>query len=111
MSIASYDWYIIGILIGLTVVSLITRAGYFIFGDYLPLPDSVRRALRYAPVAALTAIILPELFPWSAQDGPGLDPYKLIAAFFAVLAYWRTRSAVWLMVIGMAVYWLCRFLI
>ena len=108
---ATYDWYIIGIIVGLALMSLVTRAVYFIFGDHLPLSDGVRRALRYAPVAALTAIILPEILPWSVQDGPRLDPYKLIAAFFAVLAYWRTRSAVWLMVTGMAAYWLSRFLI
>lgn len=108
---ASYDWYIIGVIVGLALISLLTRAGYFIFGDHLPLSDSVRRALRYAPVAALAAIIVPEMLPWSAQEGARIDPYKLIAAFFAVLAYWRTQSTVWLMVVGMAAYWLCRFLI
>ena len=110
MSITQYDWYTIGVIACLAIVSLLTRAGYFVFGDYLPLPEGVRRALRYAPVAALTAIILPEIFPWSAQEAPRLDPYKLIAALVAVLAYLRTRSAVWLMVAGMIAYWLSRAL-
>lgn len=110
MSFTQYDWYILGAVICLTVVSILTRAGYFLFGDHLPLPSSVRRALRYAPVAALTAIILPEIFPWSVQQPPSIDSYKLIAAIVAVSVYVRTQSAVWLMVSGMLSYWLCKFL-
>lgn len=110
MSFTQYDWYMLGVIICLATVSLITRAGYFLFGDYLPLPHSIRRALRYAPVAALTAIILPEIFPWSAQAQPSLDPYKLVAAVVAVVVYLRTHSAVWLMATGMLTYWLCKFL-
>ena len=111
MSFTQYDWYTIGVIACLVIVSILTRAGYFVFGDYLPLPDGVRRALRYAPVAALTAIILPEILPWSAQEAPRLDPYKLIAALVAVLAYMRTRSAVWLIIAGMIAYWLSRALL
>lgn len=110
MVFTQYDWYILGAVACLTIVSLMTRAGYFLFGDYFPLPDGLRRALRYAPVAALTAIILPEILPWSVQETPHLDPYKLIAALVAVLVYLRTQSSVWLMVAGMMAYWLCRAL-
>src|SRR5690606_22400690 len=53
------DSYVLGAIALLTLCSLLTRAGYFLFGDHLPLTDPVRRALRYAPVAALTAIIVP----------------------------------------------------
>lgn len=110
MPFTQYDWYILGAVACLTVVSLITRAGYFLFGDYLPLSDGVRRALRYAPVAALTAIILPEILPWSAQELPRLDPYKLIAAVIAVLVYLRTNNSVWLMLSGILAYWLSKAL-
>lgn len=111
MAFTQYDWYILGAVVCLTVVSLVTRAGYFLFGDHLPLSDGVRRALRYAPVAALTAIIVPEIFPWSAQELPRLDPHKLIAASVAVLVYLRTQSSVLLMVTGIIAYWLCRALL
>ena len=110
MPFTQYDWYILGAVLCLTVVSLLTRAGYFLFGDHLPLSDGVRRALRYAPVAALTAIIIPEIFPWSAQELPRLDPDKLIAAAVAVLVYLRTQSSVFLMLSGILTYWLCRAL-
>ena len=54
----------------LFVCSVLCRAGFMLFGDYLPLPDGVRRALRYAPAAALTAIIVPDMMPWAAETGP-----------------------------------------
>lgn len=57
------SWYVLGAILVLALCSLITRAGYMVFGDYLPLPEGVRRALRYAPAAALTGIIIPEILP------------------------------------------------
>jgi hypothetical protein len=41
-----YDWYVFSVIGMLALCSLLTRCGYFVFGDYLPLRDSVRRALR-----------------------------------------------------------------
>ncbi len=104
MALSQYDWYILGAVVCLTVVSIIARSSYFLFGDHLPLPESVRSALRYAPVAALTAIIIPEIFPWSAQGTPGLDLNKLLAAAVAVLVYVRTQNAVFLMIAGIVSY-------
>lgn len=104
MALSQYDWYILGVVICLTLVSFISRSSYFLFGDHLPLPERVRSALRYAPVAALTAIIIPEIFPWSAEGAPSLDLNKLFAATVAVLVYLRTQSTVFLMIAGIAVY-------
>lgn len=104
-----YDLYILGVIGLLTLCSLLTRAGYFLFGDYFPLSESVRRALRYAPTAALIAIVVPELLPWRAGVGPVLD-IKVIAAAIAILIFWRTRSTVLIIVGGMMAYWLLKAL-
>ena len=77
-----------------------------LFGDYVPLSDNVRRALRYAPAAALTAIVVPDLLPWKAGLGPVFD-YKLVAGVLAVLVFLRTRSAVLVIIVGMLVLWGC----
>lgn len=111
MALSQYDWYILGVVICLTLVSIISRSSYLLLGDHLPLPESVRRALRYAPVAALTAIIVPEIFPWSAQSTPSLDLNKLLAAAIAVLVYLRTQNAVFLMIAGIASYALGKVLL
>lgn len=92
----------------LFLCSVICRCCFMVFGDYLPLPEGVRRALRYAPAAALTAIIVPDILPWAAGEAPALD-YKLFAAIAATLVYFKTRQAVLVIVVGMATLWLLRW--
>ncbi|VFR18474.1 putative conserved inner membrane protein [plant metagenome] len=101
------EWYVYGAIALLTVCSLITRAGYMLLGDYLPLPDGVRRALRYAPAAALTAIIVPDFLPWHAGTGPSFD-VKLVAGLAGIAVFLRTRNAVLVIVAGMTVLWVLR---
>ncbi len=105
-----YDLYILGAILVLALCSLLTRAGYFLFGDYFPLSDPVRRALRYAPTAALIGIVVPELLPWSPAAGLQLD-IKVFAALFAILIYWRTRSTLMVIVGGMVSFWVLRALL
>ncbi|KDC59316.1 AzlD domain-containing protein [Bordetella bronchiseptica] len=103
------DLYVYGAILLLTLCSVLTRAGFMLFGDYIPLPDGVRRALRYAPAAALTAIVVPDLLPWKAGFGPAFD-YKLVAGVLAIMAFLRTRSAVLVIVVGMVALWGLRWL-
>lgn len=101
---AGWDWYVLGAIALLVLCSFLTRCGYLLFGDHFPLPEGLRRALRYAPNAALIAIVLPELLPWTPGSMPQVGP-KAIAAAIAVLVYLRTRSAVMVIVAGMLALW------
>lgn len=101
--------YVLLAVLALMLCSIITRAGYLLFGDRLPLPDGVRRALRYAPVAALVAIIVPDLLPWDGTSGLVLD-MRLPAAVIATLVMVRTRSAILTIVVGMLALWGLRWL-
>lgn len=109
MSLWPSEIYVYSAILLLALCSVITRAGYMVFGDYLPLPDVVRRALRYAPAAALTAILVPDLMPWEEDTGPAFD-YRLVAAMVGVLVFLRTRSAVLVIVAGMVCLWVLRWL-
>lgn len=109
MTWTSFDWYILGVIILLTVCSILTRCSYMLFGDRFPLSDGVRRALRYAPVAALIAIIVPELLPWRAQTGIVLDA-RVVAAVIATLLFLRTGSTLVVILGGMLALWVTRFL-
>ncbi|HLV27676.1 MAG TPA: AzlD domain-containing protein [Burkholderiaceae bacterium] len=101
------SWYVLGAILMLALCSLITRATYLVLGDYLPLSDGVRSALRYAPTAALVGIIVPEVLPWQPGTVPTLD-VKAVAAVLAVLLYMRTRNSLLLIAGGMVAYWLLR---
>lgn len=102
----SYYFWAVVVMIA---CAFVTRAGYMLVGGYLPLPDGVRRALRYAPVAALTAIIVPDMLPWHAGSGPVFD-YKLLAGVAGALVFLRTRSSALVIVVGMLVLWLLRWI-
>lgn len=109
MTLWPSDVYVYAAIALLTLCSILTRAGFMLFGDYIPLPDGVRRALRYAPAAALTAIIVPDLLPWKADTGPAFD-YRLVAAMASIVVFLRTRSAVLVIVVGMVCLWGLRWL-
>lgn len=100
-------WYAIRAILLLVLCSMVTRAAYIVFGDYLPLSDRVRSALRYAPTAALVGIIIPEVLPWQPGTVPTLD-VKAVAAVLGILLYMKTRNTLLLIAGGMVAYWLLR---
>jgi len=81
----------------------IPRASFIVAGGRVKLPGSLTRALRYAPAAALAALIVPDI----VLVGGGLQPVnpKLFAtiAVFIVATQWRNP---WLpFIVGMGVLW------
>jgi len=107
---ASVEAYELAAILLLTLCSFLTRALYFLFGDRLALSEHVRQALRYAPVAALTAIIVPELAPLE-QGWQAFYATPWLAAWVAVVVYAITRSTLLLMIVGMLAYSLLRWVI
>jgi len=71
-----------------------------LWGRWTP-PEWMRRALKYVPPAVLTAIIFPELLIRPEGFAP-LQP-RLIAGLVAALVAWRSRSAIWTILVGMVV--------
>lgn len=110
MSLNEQDLYIAGAIGFLTLCSVITRASFNLFGHRIPLSDKVRRALLYAPAAALTAIIVPALLPWVPGSNAALVDEKLFAAIIAIVLFQRTRSTIIMIVGGMVSFWLIQAL-
>ena len=75
---------------GLTVITVITRA-FFLFSDReLVLPDWVRRGLRYAPLAALAAVVVPEVVMTQGQLISTWQDARLYAVLASTVYYfWR----------------------
>lgn len=101
-----YVWLAI-LVLGLCTV--LTRSSFLLLGDKVPLPEGIRRALRYAPAAALAAIVVPDLVPWVNGGAPVFDA-RLPAAVFAVIVMVLTRSTLAMIFAGMAALWLLRWL-
>ena len=80
-------------ILGLALVTVLTR-GFFLLADReLPLPGWLRLGMRYAPLAALAAVIAPEV----VLSGGHLIATWRDARLFAVLAataYYLARRGI-----------------
>ena len=81
--------WLVFLLIGLATT--LPRASFIVLGSRVVLPSLVQRALRYAPAAALAAIVVPDILLVSGTFAP-LNA-KLAAAIAAAAAtlLWRNR--------------------
>lgn len=89
----SGGWMLLAIA-GLTLVSILTRTFFFISEREWPLPRWVGRGLQYAPVAALAAITVPDIFlPGGHWQLSWLDPRLWSALAAGAYYFWRRRSS------------------
>jgi branched-subunit amino acid transport protein len=98
------DGWTVLTIFGLAVVTVITRSFFFLSSKPWALPDWAQRGLHYAPIAALAAVIVPEVV---MSQGALISSWR-DARVFAALAgaawfFWR-RSVLGTIVAGMAVY-------
>lgn len=85
----------------LSATTFLTRGSFIMAGEKGRLPTLLQRALRYAPAAALAALVAPDLL--LVQDE--LQPFnpKLVAGIVVAVVALRTRKP-WLpFLLGMAV--------
>jgi branched-subunit amino acid transport protein len=83
------------VLIGLATT--LPRGSFILLGARVTLPELVKRALRYAPAAALAALVVPDIVVVTGSVHP-FNP-KLAAAVVAVALALRWKNP-WLPFIG-----------
>lgn len=98
------DGWTVLTIFGLAIVTVITRSFFFLSSKPWTLPDWVQRGLHYAPIAALAAVIAPEIV---MTQGVLISTWQ-DARLFAALAggawfYWR-GGVLGTILAGMAVY-------
>jgi branched-subunit amino acid transport protein len=70
MTAALSDLALAGVVLGLALATLVTRTSFLVAGSRLRLGHRAEAALRYAPVCALSAIIVPDIL---LHGGSSLD--------------------------------------
>jgi branched chain amino acid efflux pump len=90
-------------IVGMAVITLVTRSFFLLTNREWPLPHWLMQGLRYAPLAALAAIIAPEVL---VTDGELISTWR-DARLFAVAAgtayfVWR-RDIFGMIVVGTSV--------
>ena len=96
------------VITGLTLVTILMRSSFLMLGDYFPLPERVQHGLRYAPVCALVALVMPELFLTQDALNLSITNAKLVAGLAAAVITLTTRSVIAAMAVGMLIFTLVR---
>jgi len=96
------------LIIGMTAVTAVTRAFFLFGGDRVNLPERVQRALRYAPAAALAAVVIPDVLWWHNQLLFSWRNYQLLAATTGLLWFVWRRSMMETIGVGMLTFTVLR---
>jgi branched-subunit amino acid transport protein len=102
------EFWIYLLIAGLGGVTVVTRCFFFMVDQELPFPAWADRGLRYAPIAALSAVIIPEIvMKHGALISDWRDARIYAAAVGAAFYFWRRgqgQAVLGTIVVGMAVY-------
>ncbi|MEN9719710.1 AzlD domain-containing protein [Limnohabitans sp. MMS-10A-178] len=98
------DAWTLAVIVGLAGVTVLTRSFFFISSEEWSLPDWAQRGLQYAPIAAMAAVVLPEVLMQQGQFlQTWMDARWMGAAVGAAVYFWR-RDVLLTIVAGMLAY-------
>ncbi|RVT51609.1 AzlD domain-containing protein [Rubrivivax albus] len=95
-------------IVGLALISLLTRGFFILPSRELPMPAWLQRGLRYAPVAALVAVVVPEVLMTDGRLLTTWQDARLYAAAAGIGWYFWRRSILGTIVTGTGVMLLLR---
>ena len=90
-------------IVGLTVLTVATRGFFFLTKREIPIPDWLTQGLRYAPLAALAAVVVPEVVLLQGEMIDTWQDARLYAAAAGAAYFWRHRGILGTILCGMAV--------
>ena len=98
------DAWTLAIIVGLAVVTVVTRSFFFISSRPWPLPAWAARGLQYAPIAALSAVVIPEVVMTQGQLVATWQDARLFGAAAGIAVFFWRKDTLLTIVLGMAVY-------
>ena len=100
----STDPWTLGVIVGLTLVTVLTRSFFFISSKSWQLPHWAQRGLQYAPIAALSAVVVPEIVTVQGVWVSSWQDARLFSAVVGAGFYFWRRDVLLTILTGMAVY-------
>lgn len=98
-------------ILGMAAVSLLCRSFFLLPEEDLPMPRWLREGLRYAPVAALTAVVMPELVMTQGHLIRTWQDARIFGALAGLAWYAWRRDLFGTIVCGTGVMLVLRFLL
>lgn len=98
------DIWLIMLAVGL--LTFFTRLSFIALLERIKLPDTFLRALRFVPIAVLSAIIAPELATYQNQLLLSPANPRLLAGIIATGVAYATKNVIWTILAGMAALWI-----
>jgi branched-subunit amino acid transport protein len=102
------DLWTLGVIVGMALVTMVSRSFFFISRKDWHLPSWAQRGLQYAPIAALSAVIVPEMVMTQGQLLSTWQDARLFAVLAGVIWYFLRRTSrhavLGTLLVGMAVY-------
>lgn len=96
------------VMISLGLLTFLTRLSFIALLERIQLPAAFQRALRFVPIAVLSAIIAPEIGYVDNALSLSLQNPRLLAGVVATLVACFTKNAVWTIVAGMTAFWILK---
>jgi branched-subunit amino acid transport protein len=93
-----------GVILGLACITVLARSFFFISSKPWRLPHWAQRGLQYAPIAALAAVVVPEVVMSQGQLVSTWQDARLYGAAAGAAAYIWRRDVLITILAGMAVY-------
>ena len=98
------NWWTLGVIMGFAVVTVVSRSFFFMSNSEWQLPHWAQRGLQYAPIAALSAVVVPEIVMSQGQLIATWQDARIFAAVVGVAVYFAKRNVLLTIVFGMGVY-------
>jgi branched-subunit amino acid transport protein len=103
------DWRTVLVTLGMVAITTLSRSAFFLSRSEWQLPAWAQRGLNYAPIAALAAVVVPQII--LGPQGELLTTWQDARVFGALagVAYFRWRQGVLgTIMCGMAVFLVLR---
>ena len=98
------DLWTVTTIICMALVTVLTRCFFLISAKPWTLPAWVQRGLHYAPIAALAAVIIPEIVMTQGYLITTFKDARLFAAAAGVAWFYWRKGILGTILVGMAVY-------
>ena len=99
------DLWTLAVIVGLALVTVVTRSFFFISSRPWPMPRWLHRGLQYAPIAALAAVVVPEVVTVQGELVATWRDARIFGAVAGITVFFLCKRDVFLTIlVGMAVY-------